>query len=371
LHFRTVRLAPLRTDDFDPFLTKIGVAGKWRMQLIKTIDESGAVKGLITTPLMLTLAVIVYNAEKSIPPDLPEFFEVLFQTVFSKHDKSKPGFMRPHKTALAERKLQKLFEAFCFMALQKEYIRTLTVEQFNSAFEKALQYSDVTCTADDFRDDIVHVTCLMQEEGFDVTFIHQSIQEYYSAAFIKHCHDEAARRFYERIMEIRSAKYQQVLQFLKQIDLYRWAKYYRVPTIRQVAKKFMPDSEMVSIDAVKNLYQNAASKFVIDAKGEYSLLESGPVQSENGMDQIATQILDVALNVAVAITAKLKQNPTAIIPGMQRTGEQLSIPFSILLTDDHVASFSGVVKKYIEDLSAEEADLEAVIRAEERKAAIF
>lgn len=74
---------------------------------------------------MLTLVVIVYETESQIPETLPDFFEKLFQVVFTRHDKLKAAFNRKHYTGLSEGTLQKVFEAFCFMCVQDGIGRSL------------------------------------------------------------------------------------------------------------------------------------------------------------------------------------------------------------------------------------------------------
>ena len=223
---------PLSPADFDPFLAKIGLKEPLRAPLLTALQQEGSqVAQLLTTPLMLTLAAFVYRTEREIPPELPQFYEVLFQTVFTAHDKAKIAFTRECKSGLDERTLQRFFECFCFMALNDGHVRSLTPGTFDTAFTKALSYSKEKCNLNAFKHDIVDVACLMQQEGFDTTFIHQSVQEYYSASFVKHCYDDAARKFYAARRKTINHGWTQVLQFLRLIDEYRWAKYYRLPLL--------------------------------------------------------------------------------------------------------------------------------------------
>jgi hypothetical protein len=52
---------------------------------------------------------------------------------------------------------------------------------------------------DGFRHDIVHVTCLMQEEGYDIHFLHKSVLEFFAASFITSRTETQAKRFYEQL----------------------------------------------------------------------------------------------------------------------------------------------------------------------------
>lgn len=228
--FTVVDINPLGVDDYLPFLKKLNVEPDKANTIVNAITGSPSnVSSLIKTPLMLTLVVMVYQSESQIPVELPEFFEKLFYTVFTRHDKLKPTFARQHYSSLSERKLQELFEAFCFMAMQAGHGRTLNSSQFSEAFELAqdcVKGSD--CTEDGFRKDITKVSCLMLEEGFqDVTFLHKSIAEYHAAAFVKDSADNFAKKFYD-VASKEWSYWKECLLFLKSIDKYRFSKFFSV-----------------------------------------------------------------------------------------------------------------------------------------------
>lgn len=229
-----VQLSSLGSEDYDPFLKKLGVDTIRRQDIINAIKTSPAdIVELISTPLMLTLIAHVYAAEKEIPSELPLFFERLFATTFVNHDKQKGGgFRRHHFSGLSERKLQLLFEAFCFLTLQKSIGRTLTGEQFSDVFEGALNLvEDSQCAVENFKQDITKVACLMLDDGFDQTsFLHMSIAEYFAAAFVMRSNEKFASRFYEYAVG-RHGMLRVVLSFLEKIDSYRFSKFYVVPPL--------------------------------------------------------------------------------------------------------------------------------------------
>lgn len=115
-NFNLAQIDRIAKNEFSKFISKLNVSSVKSSDIVHSINSSPSkISELINTPLMLTLVVLVYQAEKKIPSDLPEFFEKLFYTVFTKHDSLKANFDREHYSGLSERKLQNLFEAFCFM----------------------------------------------------------------------------------------------------------------------------------------------------------------------------------------------------------------------------------------------------------------
>ncbi len=282
-YFRRAQIAALRTSDYSSFMQKLGLEATKVAVIKEAIRRSPSkISGLITTPLMLTLVVMVYESEKEIPESLPEFFERLFRVVFSRHDRLKASFNRRQKSGLSERKLQSLFEAFCFMVMQNGFGRSLSYDEFQNSFEQALEYSgDTVCDAENFRYDLTKVACLMLEEGLDTTtFLHKSLMEYYSAAFIKHSMEEVASLFYISAREDFSP-WREVLSFLKEIDPYRFSRDFLVPELEEADSKLKRlverrDDEDLS-DFLKDTFPNLVVTFAQDEESmDWRLVSLGP-----------------------------------------------------------------------------------------------
>lgn len=226
--FKIYKLVPLKPENYEPFVKKLIPSVIKRTEIVHSLNECPAnIQGIISTPLMLTLVIVVYQTEKEIPISLSDFFDKLFGVVFTKHDKLKAGFNRQHHSGLAERRLRQLFDAFCFMVVQNGGGRSLKPSQFNRAFDGALKLTrNCQCEVENFRKDIVKVACLLIEEGLDLTtFLHKSILDYHAAAFIKDLSDIQAQAFYHAATK-EYRKWQAVLGFLKAIDHTRYAKDY-------------------------------------------------------------------------------------------------------------------------------------------------
>ncbi|WP_150130839.1 NACHT domain-containing NTPase [Janthinobacterium sp. LM6] len=231
--FKTVNLARLEDNDQRGFLKKLNLSREKIAEILSAISENSQdIAELITTPLMLTLLVMVYESEKEIPSEVPEFFSKLFTTVFTQHDKLKAGFVREHHSGISERKLQHLFEAFCFSVASAGMGRSLTSEKFNEAFEIAKKYSNgITCEEESFKKDIVKVSCLMLEDGYNMlTFLHKSISEYFAAAYVSRLSEGTAEKFYGRVLKSH-LEWSEILRYLEKIDAYKFSKFHTLPSI--------------------------------------------------------------------------------------------------------------------------------------------
>lgn len=234
--FKIIKLSPLREADYTPFLAKLGLSSQFIAELKRSIKSSPSkISHLIRTPLMLTLVVLAYRSVKEIPENLPDFFEVLFKCVFSGHDNAKPYIKRALATDLSEKKLQELFEAFCFVCIKDRITRSLTTEQFDRCFESAKRLLNFApCEANDFRHDMNKVACLILPDGFDTwVFLHKSVMEYYAASFVRKSSENFANKFFKFSMR-EPAYWMEVLTFLHYIDEYRFNKYYLLDELAEV-----------------------------------------------------------------------------------------------------------------------------------------
>lgn len=233
---RPVYIAPLSDDDYEPFLTALNVAPEARRRLIDAIASSPVdIKGVLKTPLMLTLLNMTFGTSTHVPSTLHEFYESMFLFLVYRHDETKPGFVRQKATALSNAELQDAFEHFAF--LSKEYGTALTDEEFSSCSRNAMKLCGREFTAEGFRTDLTETVCLMMRDGLKTAFIHRSIQEFFSAFFVKHLGAELqVQRIYERMNGTAFVNWQQEIRFLEQIDKYRYMQYFRLPAIREFLK---------------------------------------------------------------------------------------------------------------------------------------
>lgn len=368
---RVLQLAPLRPTDHEPFLSKIVTAKEKRAELVRAIAESTAeIKELLTTPLLLTLLVLVYKAEHVVPRELGDFYESLFATLLSRHDKTKPGYVRHRFTELGDKALQVLFEAFCFISRNKS-LNALTEDQLYESVQAAAKHTGLKCTSEAFRLEMTKVACLMQEEAHKFYFVHKSVQEYYAAMFVKRSPEEFAVRFYQSMMTDKNwRKWRQELTFLSQIDLYRYNKYFEVPGIERLFSELgvWNGANFVALpekfDLVKFL-----SRYVFDfARREK--LEIEAIGTANPEGNLHSQVL--SLTLLPVLFRSMEDLPLSIIE------EAASVPKDTALVNGPAAKllanhkFAQLIRTHLEQelrmLNSRRLESIKLLQREERKA---
>lgn len=232
--FTIKRIAQLGNDDYWPFFHKVMPEDELlakRLYYAVTSPKS-TIANLIRTPLLATLLTIVYRVNQKIPSDFSDFYDELFQILLVRHDRSKPGYERKRKTKLSDRELQQVFEAYCYK-LKAQHTSSVSKSkalEFASASVEAL---NLQADEGHFLEDIIKITCLLQEEGGQIDFLHQSIQEFFAAKYISSRPDPIASKFYTlNLDDSKRKQWDQILPFLMQLDQYRSSQHFFVPAIK-------------------------------------------------------------------------------------------------------------------------------------------
>ena len=237
-HMQQYEIAPLTEKDHSGFFSKIGTPDDTRVRLLAAIEKSNAqIKTLLSTPLMLTLLGMTCGQKQDLPDTLPEFYDSLFNLLSSMHDGTKPGYIRQKATSLSNAELETLFTAFSYAS--KETIGKISLNQlqFENALQDALKITDLKCTTEGFRTDITETVCLMTKEGFETTFSHKSIQEYYTASFIHRIEDtEAAQLVFTSIDGEKLFTWINELRFLEDFQNLAYEKFIGIPHSEDLAK---------------------------------------------------------------------------------------------------------------------------------------
>lgn len=373
--FDVCDLTPLTSDDYLPFLNKLNLDAVKTHNITEAITSSShSIKELISTPLMLTLVVWVYESEQEIPATLKQFFEKLFHVVFTRHDSLKAGFKREHFSGLSESKLQILFEAFCFMVVQNGFGRSLERSLFQDAFEQAMEYSEgCECDVDNFRKDIVKVACLMLEEGLDLTtFLHKSILDYFAAAFIMHNDDELAEEFYTEAFQNYST-WMHTLRFLQDADTYRHSRFYilkHFPTEalwleKALATKTTNNFHDVIAEKLKNF------RLMLNKEGHFVGWRTSPIEDS---DQFYD---DLERSIVIPCIRKFKSDVPpelikSILPDIDLEGSKgFEVTLTILINNLGVETFRENLEILLISYNRQIEDAEKIVATQAKKKLIF
>lgn len=188
--------------------------------ICKLLIENQSLLETLVTPILVTLLYACYPYWDSVPNNLTDFYNKLFNTLYYKHDRLK-NYSRPRVSKVQSDEALWCFSALCFFSLKDEiyeynhnkiisYLKQIVKGQGYDVEQAGLLIKD-----------ICNITCLIQEEGIGrYVFIHKSIQEFHAAVFISQLDSERKKQFYSYLITIIDVKdrFDNLIYYLSDID---------------------------------------------------------------------------------------------------------------------------------------------------------
>lgn len=188
----------------------------------------------LKVPLLLVIMLITYADTGKISTKKHEFYEDVFNALWSKHDARKDGYERTRYTSLSKIDFLDITAAFAFLSyLDSKYI--FRESEFEKYFDKARALTQKSISTEDFRLDLTVSTSLCVPEQDNLRFFHRSMQEYLSAYFISRSMDSSVRPF----LDIISIKQETdtVLEMLLSMDSRRVERLFVSPALKDFLAK--------------------------------------------------------------------------------------------------------------------------------------
>ncbi|WP_147302687.1 NACHT domain-containing protein [Thalassotalea euphylliae] len=229
--FKNYELKQLDEADRANFIKKLVKNTEDQNALIGKLSNAGSgVTDLLTTPLLMALFVSVYNNRRKLPNSNSEFFDELFSTLLSRHDGLKVAYDRPTKSGFTDKELKAALQSLCYQT-RKASFRQISDIQLNDIATLALNAINLDSKkSESFIYDVSNITCLLLKDGLEYRFIHDSVQEYYSASFVRD-QEEAKEKFYSKYLTDWH-HWSPELNFLMYIDPVGYNKYFFVPSVK-------------------------------------------------------------------------------------------------------------------------------------------
>lgn len=261
-HFNVVTLDNLKQNEYMNVIRKLAGGQAWAGKLIDHIETKAThIKELLCTPLMVTLLILSYKSYQKLPSRLSEFYDNMFQTLLQRHDGTKPGFTRQRSCALDDHQYRQAFESLCILA-KKRRMQSFTQMQMYEVAKSAIEHCGFHISPLSFVNDIVRITCLINKDGEEYRFIHKTVQEYYTASYISKKPSIWASDFYTRMLESDSCfEWNQELDFLSEIDTYRFNKDYWYPAVKRIFAHtnvdFDQDLMVITDEQLAEIFRNS------------------------------------------------------------------------------------------------------------------
>lgn len=225
---------------------------------MEQIEKYPSISDITKTPILAILLFITYRSWSKIPDNLADFYQKIFITLLTHHDSLKPGkkIDRGIEIPLNDRQIEDIFCVFCF-ATFSQGIDTFSMREASNYMQTAIESELLNDICPQNLVDIIKkCTGIICSDGYDqLTFSHKSLQEYYTAVYIKQQSPHDIRKFYNSVKFVEEERqYSAVISFLKAIDQNKYTKYYYIPCFE----------EMFEVDNIPNNISNDLRKLCIE-----------------------------------------------------------------------------------------------------------
>jgi len=140
-------------------------------------------KDFLSNPLLLSIMLLTYSENAEIPSKLSIFYNQAYEALFQRHDAYKGGYKRNRQTNLDIQDFARVFSLFSLQTYEKRKFkmpRTVCLDFICKSRELLnLDFSD-----EDYLSDLLSATCLLMEDGLEISYSHRSFQEYFVARHI-------------------------------------------------------------------------------------------------------------------------------------------------------------------------------------------
>ncbi len=157
---------------------------------------SDQIRNLIRNPLMLVLLVVHYAIKKSLPDTIIQFYRDLPDVLINEQSMAFGKTKRPITSGLSSSDLKTFFEAFCYLAVERDRSDKLLTVEVEHLADDAITKAGLSACHKQALDDIISITNLIVREGRYYRFAHRSIKEFNAAIHVASMNQADAKEFY-------------------------------------------------------------------------------------------------------------------------------------------------------------------------------
>ncbi|TPG66066.1 NACHT domain-containing protein [Hymenobacter nivis] len=199
--FRNFDVVSLNANDIVGFVNNIVEDEESRgriIDIIKSPDNPDYLE-FLRNPLLLSMFILAFKSHPEIPGSKSAFYKNVFDTLYSKHDSiTKNSFPREKLTKLKSNDFEKILCLLSyFTLLEGKY--TFTYEYLFSILERVDQHYKYNVILDHLIYDLHTSISIIIRDGFEYSFPHRSMQEYFAALFISKLDSDKRGKAYNNL----------------------------------------------------------------------------------------------------------------------------------------------------------------------------
>jgi hypothetical protein len=153
-------------------------------------------ESFLSTPLLAIMMMITFEEYAEIPDSLHVFYRHCFETLVRRHDAMKAQFLRKTFSSCTAEQFRDIFASFCLLTYSRSKYQ-FNHDEIIEFIKLSLKQQMIKGDPEKVLNDLIESICLLQKEGFEISFVHRSFQEYFCALFISQAKSGVVARYLE------------------------------------------------------------------------------------------------------------------------------------------------------------------------------
>ena len=248
--FNNYYIKDLERKDISKFVKKQISDTDHANNIISSIEDSNNeyIFDFIKNNLLLTLYILTFNKNNLLPNKKSIFYHRVFEVLFVEHDSAtKNSYERERKSKLTQENFEEILEIFSFISLFKSKFnmdRKFIHSVLNTIKKEVTKYE---FSNNDFIYDMILSVGLWTEDNGIISFAHKSLQEYFTASYIKNISDNK-KEIYKIINNINTTQTEEntldiknLLTLCSEMDRIHFIEYFLIDNLKvmkQIIKKY-------------------------------------------------------------------------------------------------------------------------------------
>jgi predicted NACHT family NTPase len=247
--FKDFRVNQLDNDQVEGFINKLVDSEERRQRILSVINEKSNSPYLqyLRNPLLLSMFILAFESHPEIPARKSSFYRNVYDTLYSKHDGiTKNSFPREKITKLDRDQFERILNVFCYLTLiNGDY--TFTKELLNDVMQKVIENTELTCNIEDLVYDLHTTISILVLDGFEYSFPHRSMQEYFAAQFLSKLPSESKAKAYTNLnnalVKSSTDNSHNLWSISMELDESAFKKNFLIPQLKKFEKKLSAKSD--------------------------------------------------------------------------------------------------------------------------------